>query len=222
MPFLEQLRAMVPETLFAFELTGSGEVRVEVFLPALLFALIVGLALWWVIRRRNRPFGRIRDFEIDEATLGVGSHRLKLTPNDTDRQIAFALWVELSTRKLGLPIDPENDVIHEIYSSWYSFFGVARELIKEVPVHKLRRRDTMEVIDLSLRVLNDGIRPHLTKWQARYRHWYDRAARESANTPPQELQKSFPQADELAAELLEINRQLIEFRKSMRALAFAI
>lgn len=221
MAFWDDLKSTLPDTLFAFELTGAGEMRLEFYLPAVVAVVTVALLFWWLIWRRAGPFGRVKDFEIDEATLGVGDHRLKLRPNDTDRQIAYAIWVELSTRKLGLPIDPEHDVIHEVYDSWYAFFGVARELIKDVPVYKLRRRDTLQVVELSLRVLNDGMRPHLTKWQARYRHWYSQAKKQTPETPPQALQQTYPEANALWLDLLEVNKQLIEFRKSMRGLAIA-
>ncbi|WP_208529061.1 hypothetical protein [Pseudomonas aeruginosa] len=76
----------------------------------------------------------IADYEIDEAELGIGEQKIKLRPNIVDKQIAYKVWVELSTRKIGLPIDLDNDVISEVYDSWFSFFSVTRELIKDVPV----------------------------------------------------------------------------------------
>ena len=39
--------------------------------------------------------------------------------------------MELSTRKIAIPFDIENDVIDEVYDSWYNFFSTARELLKE-------------------------------------------------------------------------------------------
>ena len=46
--------------------------------------------------------------------------KLKIKPNYQTKQVAYKLWVEVNTRKLGLPIDENNDVILEIYNSWYT------------------------------------------------------------------------------------------------------
>jgi hypothetical protein len=65
---------------------------------------------------------RYSEFEINEVEIGIGNHRVKIKPSDQDLQIAYQLWVELNTRKIGLKIDKENDVITELYNSWYEFF----------------------------------------------------------------------------------------------------
>jgi hypothetical protein len=81
---------------------------------------IVVAALLIVLRLRNGGL-LARNFEIDQAEIGVGTSRFRFKPNITDRQVAYAIWVELSTRKIGLPIDLNHDVIVEIYDSWYNF-----------------------------------------------------------------------------------------------------
>lgn len=178
----------------------------------LLFVILGWLVLRWYYGRK------LSDFEIDSAELGLGDQKISFRPNDTDRQIAYSIWVELSTRKIGLPINPEDDVISEIYDSWYAFFAVTRELIKEIPVSKVRSSSTSKIIDLSVEVLNEGLRPHLTKWQARFRHWYERQINSKADAEPQELQKQFPAYDELVEDMLAVNKRLISYRKKMNEL----
>jgi len=170
---------------------------------------------------RSRRF--FESFEIDEAELGIGKHKIKLSPNQTDREIAYKIWVELSTRKIGLPIDLEHDVIEEVYDLWYAFFGITRELIKTVPVQKLHRDGTARIVNLSIDVLNEGLRPHLTKWQARFRRWYSQQIREGgelAHLTPQEIQRRFSDFQALSTDLRIVNERLIAYRKKMRALAF--
>ena len=96
---------------------------------------------------------------IDEVNLGIGDTSVKLVYNKKDQEIAYKLWVELSTRKIGLPFDQENDVISEVYNSWYDFFKIARELLKEIPVSRLPYSN--DLIKLTEKVLNTGLRPHL-------------------------------------------------------------
>lgn len=183
--------------------------------------LIVAMTIGW--RWLSGGFS-FRKFEIDQAEFGVGQNKLSFRPNLTDRQIAYAIWVELSTRKIGLPIDFEHDVISEIYDSWFNFFSVTRELIKGVPVSKFKSDSTQAVIKLSIEVLNEGLRPHLTQWQARFRRWYESELKKyddgtySEFHDPQDIQEKFPRYEELKTDMLKVNDNLIKYRKKMREL----
>lgn len=184
--------------------------------PYVTFA-IVALVLVFLIFKFVTRFGSFRSFEIDEAEFGIGNQKVKLKPNITDKQIAYQIWVELSTRKIGIPIDLEDDVVYEIYTSWYNFFSVTRDLIKDVPVSRFQRKDTEKIIRISIDVLNIGLRPHLTKWQARYRRWYEKQLEKNDNSDlsPQEIQKEYPNLGELEKDLLEVNKRLIGYREKM-------
>lgn len=214
-----QAAASAPDTLIQLTLLRSLEVRFVMsgwVTVAVLLALL-SVFVWQLIRYRNL----FQKFEIDQAEVGIGTNKLKLFVNETDRQIAYKIWVELSTRKIGLPIDLEHDVISEVYDSWHTFFTVTRELIKDVPVNKFRRKETEHIVRMSIGVLNDGLRPHLTKWQARFRRWYGKATEHSnfIDQSPQEIQQKYPKYDELQADLLAVNRRLMAYRKMMYELA---
>ncbi|MBB3988506.1 hypothetical protein GGQ68_004863 [Sagittula marina] len=185
-------------------------------IPFVVLAFIIALAF---IAVRILLWKRLSRFEIDSAEFGIGDQKISFRPNTTDRQIAYSIWVELSTRKVGLPIDPEHDVIEEIYNSWYTFFGVTREMIKDIPISKVRGDSTSQIISLSVEVLNEGLRPHLTKWQARFRHWYEKQMETKSDADPQSVQKNFPAYDELVADLLTVNQRLIKYREKMNELA---
>lgn len=160
--------------------------------------------------------------EIKEATIGTGNQSISLVPNYDDMQIAYKLWVELSTRKIGLGVDLENDVIKEVYDSWYETFKLMRELIKNIPVNKIRKNDsTKELVKISIEVLNVVIRPHLTKWQAKFRKWYNAEVRKEENKDlsPQEIQRKFPEYKDLSKEMLEVNQKLKNYREILLKLA---
>lgn len=165
---------------------------------------------------------RAKVYEIDEATIGIGTQKVKIKPNYEDMQIAYKLWVELSTRKIGLEVDLNNDVINEIYDSWYEFFRLTRELIKEIPVSKIRRdASTKELVRIAIEVLNEGLRPNLTRWQARFRKWYNTEIQkeENKNLSPQDIQMKYPEYKNLTKEMMDVNQKLIEYRKLLRQLA---
>lgn len=173
-----------------------------------IISIIILLILKWRIFAKTYS-----DFEINEVKLGIGENTVTIKPNDQDLQIAYQLWVELSTRKIGLAIDKENDVIIEIYNSWYEFFKIARELIKTIPVQKVRANtSTKAIIDLAFKILNEALRLHLTQWQARFRIWYELEKLNNPQLTPQQLQKTFPDYDVLETDMLRVNQILINYK----------
>jgi hypothetical protein len=181
-----------------------------------ILVLIILLVIIYFIYRwiKNESFGS--DFEIDKAEVGIGSGKISFKPNKDDQQIAYAIWIELSTRKIGVPIDLKHDVIYEIYDSWYNFFSITRELIKDIPVSKVKNNSTQKIINLSIDILNNGLRPHLTSWQARFRYWYEKELKKEENIDPQTIQESYPKFDELKEDLLTVNNRLIKYREKMK------
>jgi hypothetical protein len=201
--------------------SASDWYALGLWLPTVLTIGVLAFFAWFW-QKGVRPAG-LREFIIDEAELGVGNQKVKLRANYDDLKIAYQLWVELSTRKVGLQIDYDNDVIAEIYDSWYQFFGITRELIKDIPPAKLRSGKSIQgLIQLAIDVLNEGLRPHLTRWQARYRRWYESelAKPENLLVEPQELQKRFPRYEELKRDMDIVNARLIYYREQMHHFVF--
>jgi hypothetical protein len=186
---------------------------------AALCIILIAIAWKWFSKGYS-----LKHFEIDQAEIGIGNSKFSFRPNLTDRQVAYAIWVELSTRKIGLPIDLRHDVIVEIYDSWYNFFSVTRDLIKSIPVAQVKRSGTQAIVKLSIEVLNEGLRPHLTEWQARFRAWYDRELKRYATAEgktildPQQIQEQFPRFKDLQDDLHRVNNALIRYRSKMREL----
>ncbi|ABO35462.1 conserved hypothetical membrane protein [Methanococcus maripaludis C5] len=187
----------------------------------IILVAIILIALWIVLKFSKSMFYK-HSLDIDTAKVGVGGQTITIKPNLHDMQIAYKLWVEVSTRKIGMPIDFEKDVIYEIYNSWYEFFKLTRELIKDIPISKVRRsKDTQKIVNLAIDVLNEGLRPHLTTWQARFRKWYEHELEEPNNKglTPQEIQKKYPHYDELKKDMREVNKKLINYRNVLKEIA---
>jgi len=175
---------------------------------ALLLVALAGI----VLIRRKQIFGDDSYLEINEAEIGIGTGKVKLKANNDDLQIGFKFWTELTTRKIGLPLDEDHDVIVDVYNSWYEFFKIARELIKSIPVSKLRNSETTkELVVISIHILNMELRPHLTRWQSRYRRWWENAIADPANKDktPQVLQRSYPHYKEVVEEIKVVNAKLV-------------
>lgn len=202
---------------FSLTLTTDSGLQIELawWLLVLVFVAVAGIMIIW----RQKLFGTVSYLEINEAELGIGSGTVKLKANLEDLQIGFKFWTELTTRKIALPLDEEHDVIVEVYNSWYEFFGIAREMIKSIPVSKVRSsQTTKELVLISVHILNNEIRPHLTRWQARYRRWWDSVINDPANkdVPPQQLQRMYPHHEELIKELKAVNTKLVIYANDLK------
>ena len=142
----------------------SINIIIAIFIIATIIALIV-VKIILNKKKKNIPF------KVKEYSITVGGQTITIECDYMDREIAYQSWVEMNTRKIGLPIDEENDVIVEVYNSWYKFFGVIRENIKNMPGHKIDC--SVELIEKLTDILNSSLREHLTKWQAKFRRWYE-------------------------------------------------
>lgn len=180
---------------------------------SLIVILITALGIYLYLRR-DHLCDQSSYLEVNEAEIGIGSNKIKLKANIDDLQVGFKFWTEVNTRKIGLKIDEEHDVIFEVYNSWYEFFKISRELIKSIPISKVRSNmATKELVVILVHILNMELRPHLTKWQAKYRRWWENASTSSENIgkTPQELQRMYPHHDDLMKELKEVNSKLVVY-----------
>jgi len=189
----------------------------------IVYALLAIALVVWIIRLLRNKLLFHKNIEIDSAEIGIQGQKIKIKPNYTNVDVAYKIWVELNTRKIGLPIDFENDVIVEVYKSWYDFFGITRELIKGLPATKIRGdKSTKELIEVSTKILNEGLRPHLTTWQAKFHKWYNYEILRDENSEktPQQVQQDYDEYESLKSDMETINSNLINYKNSVYKLAF--
>ena len=184
-------------------------ISISIWLIVVIIFILVIYLIW--IRKRMR-FGLVK---VDIKLGNVGSAEFR--PNKNDLQIAHRIWTELVTRKAAIPIDKENDVIEEIYDSWYAMFQKVREFIGDIPADLIRHnKSTKEIVRIATQTLNDGLRPHLTKWQARFRTWSTSKKDKLMDMTPQEFQKDYPEYKYLIEDLMNVNQQLIQYAQELK------
>ncbi|WP_406671331.1 hypothetical protein V7O67_06990 [Methanolobus sp. ZRKC4] len=158
--------------------------------------------------------------ELAEISFSLKGPRVKykIQRNYENLEIAHRIYTELITRKAANPIDYEHDVIKEIYDSWYQLFKVTREELKQLSGKSLQdRRNSDQLIQMSTDILNMGLRPHLTKYQATFRKWYEEELETEGmkGQSPQMIQKNFPEYTELIESMREVNQLLIDYSEQL-------
>src|SRR5260370_32144254 len=136
----------------------DGRIGVEV--SPWVWALATLLVLIFVLLRLRRSKQPYQIVQLNIQLGSIGSVELK--PNWEDVQVAHKIWTELVTRKAAIPIDPDNDVILEVYDSWYALFQRTRQLVSEIPSRCIRRERRSQTLGtISFDPLNSWTRPHL-------------------------------------------------------------
>ena len=200
---------MAGPELLRLHIEGHSGLVLEVSIWLLAAVLILFLLRFFGWNRRALS----HKYELVKLNVQLGNvGSVELRPNNEDVQIAHRIWTELMTRKAAQPIDFEHDVIVEIYDSWYALFGRIRQLISDIPGHMLRKeKSTQELVRIATQTLNVGLRPHLTRWQARFRHWYASCPDAVKEKCPQDCQRQFPDYALLIEDLKTVNAQLIQY-----------
>lgn len=194
--------------------TDSWSVKLEASLIVFALAIVGGLFVAWLARHKIKRYKLIK-LDINLGKIG----KAELKPNIEDIQVAHKIWTQLVTRKAAIPIDPDHDVIVEVYDSWYALFSQVRELISNIPADLIKEEpSTRELVRIATATLNDGLRPHLTRWQAKFRAWYSANEGELKTITPQELQKKYPEYQALVADLSRINQQMISYASELKRL----
>lgn len=178
----------------------------------LLLALVVIFLIYFFWIKHKLRYDLVK-VDINLGNVGKAEFR----PNKNDLQIAHKIWTELVTRKAAIPIDKDHDVIEEIYNSWYAMFQKVREFISDIPADLIRNnKSTKEIVRISTQTLNDGLRPHLTRWQARFRTWSESKKDKMMDMTPQEFQQKYPEYKDLIEDLMRVNGQLIQYAQELK------
>ena len=207
-------------TIFEIELKDWCNITIDINL--IFLALIIAICILFSIKFiRDKIKPKYFPMKISEINLGIGNGSVTIRVDHQVQELAFRIWAEMATRKIGIEIDTENDIIEEVYNSWYIFFSIVRENLKELNGYNLNI--AQDFIDLSLRVLNEGMRPHLTKWQGKFRKWYHITSEKEAceNKTPQEIQSMFPKYEELIEDMVSTNLKMIQFKEELYKIAFS-
>jgi hypothetical protein len=96
-------------------------------------------------------------------------------------------------------------------------FQKVREFISDIPADLIRNnQSTKEIVRIATQTLNEGLRPHLTKWQARFRTWSESKKEKLMEMTPQDFQREYPEYKDLIEDLMKVNQQLIQYSQELK------
>jgi hypothetical protein len=153
---------------------------------------------------------------ITEVRLDLGWGPAKLsgtwTPDTSELDAAWELYVELVTRIAVIPLTPETGVIREALTSLYELFGATRAILRKYgpavarPTHK--KEGDYRFGHLAVWLLNANVRPFLSYWHPALQQW-------EASRPPErsiaDHERAWPRAAECRAALEALRQVTIQY-----------
>jgi hypothetical protein len=135
-------------------------------------------------------------------------------PDEAERNVAWGMYVELITRVSVVELAPDEGSLREALNALYSLFPRTREILHRYgpAVAQPSRGSELSFGAIAIAVLNQGLRPLLTKWHP------ELAAYEATRSPgvsPTEHERAWPANQELRAQLDALRERLSEYANAL-------
>jgi hypothetical protein len=144
--------------------------------------------------------------------FGIGSASWEADP--TERNAAWELYIELVTRVAVQSLNPQEGLVREAMNSLYSLFGSTREILRRAGPNVGASHDS--VGGIAIAVLNNGLRPFLSKWHPLLQEWEEQKA---AGVSPQAHEKAWDKEMIVRGELDALRQGLAQYAEALGAIA---
>ena len=143
----------------------SGSNYLTVILTILGFLLIVFLIAknWKLIRifyNKIRP----KSYKVEIPGFSI-SGTIQYT--SISQEVAWKIYIELITRVSANKLEAKSGILREALNSLYAAFGALRDILKNSTAELAKEplsKDNFSVASLTLIVMNQQMRPFLSKW----------------------------------------------------------
>ena len=140
--------------------------------------------------------------------FGVGKVGGKWVPEETEREAAWEMLVELCTRVALVPLDDTQGSLRESLDSLRSLFPIIREVLKRhgsLVAQTSVQGSAISFGFLSIALLNGAIRPFLSKWHPKLRQHEDSRPQQATGL---DWEREWEHADAMRRDLEELQRSL--------------
>ncbi|MEI7662439.1 MAG: hypothetical protein WCK34_09585 [Bacteroidota bacterium] len=133
------------------------------FWLGIVLAVILLLFLYKPARRL------LKNIKPDEYELNLAGFKIKgkLQYYSKDQEVAWKIYVELVTRVSGNRLAEGTGILRESLNSLHKVFGILRNILREAGpllAEGPRRKGRYTVATLLIKIMNDELRPFLSKW----------------------------------------------------------
>lgn len=146
--------------------------------------------------------------------LPFGLGEAEWTPDDLERRAAWSLYVELITRIAVQPLPEGQGRLREALTSLHELFAVTRRILRDAGPDIGRQRES--VGQIAIEVLNQGLRPFLSRWHTELSR-FEAEAEGSTSTMGRE--PDWPREGEFREDLSALQKQLEQYAMVLAQIA---
>jgi hypothetical protein len=150
--------------------------------------------------------------------FGLGGVEQNWEPDDDERRAAWELYVELATRISTVPLETGTGLQRDALTSLYTLFGTTREILRRYGpgVAQPKGGGNASFGALAVTVLNDAIRPLLTKWHPRLQDHEDKRPPDISRF---EWERSWEEFGALTGEIDQVRKTVSQYAELLAAVA---
>jgi hypothetical protein len=144
--------------------------------------------------------------------FGIGG--AEWTPDNTERNAAWSLYVELVTRISVQTLKEDQGLLREALTSLYSLFGTTREILRNAGPDVGASKNS--VGGIAIAVLNNGLRPILAYWHPELLDWESKRKPEIS---PRDHEMNWKRNKELCDKLEALQKDLTIYADALAEIA---
>ena len=140
--------------------------------PGVLIGIVIGF--YWRVFVGIWTRSRLEEWQVTEIEIETLGQKWKLASSGSQRRVAWALFVETATRIATQPMADADGDDGIALKSLYDLFQSTRKIIAEMELTHLlpsKKKHTDTVETFALAMLNQDLRPFLSKWHPVWDVW---------------------------------------------------
>jgi hypothetical protein len=152
--------------------------------------------------------------------FGLGGAKIVVT--EAQKNVAWALYVELATRVTGVELKPGMGSAREALNSLYSLFETTRSVLRDQGPGAAEGPESVGPVAID--ILNQGLRPFLVKWHTSLSSFELQQAEEQRSRFGGELapvvdESAWPERDDFYRELEDNRQGMLQYIQALARVA---
>ena len=142
-------------------------------------------------------------------------------PDDSERQAAWELYVELVTRVAVIALGPNDGLLREAVDSLHKLFGTTREVLRRhgPGIAPRTEQQRLSVAYMAVAVLNGWLRPFLSVWHPRLSSY---EAERPTGVSVESWEAAWEHGREMRHEIMVVQTGLRQYARQLELIADVI
>lgn len=150
-----------------------------------------------------------------DVSVSAGGISFSLKASKSDKEVAWRIYTQIKTRIASVKFDENYDSLYLSNNSLHKIFLYIRDEISKIPLSRIRSERDDKIVDFYLNILNEGIRPYLSKWHIPISNWVESEREKYPDESLLDIEKRYSLRDKALMDIKEMNIRMDAFAKEL-------